>query len=154
MAAVNPLSRVDLTPEERQELLDFPLGSVASLLPPNRLAVRRSIGKKLCDANTAEISDREVRDLFISHPPWKFYEDGGVPVRVYGIHDACNKMLATGTPLANFVNLTIGGRESTSAVEVEGNWSRRQIATIEWLRDDTKTVFYDPLGFFLLGPQE
>jgi hypothetical protein len=141
-----------LSQEERRELEEYPMGTIREPLPPDRLALRRSIAEKQFEVirSTEWFQERPdpVRAAYEQRPPWKFYTgaDGYAVRRVYGVLERADGSCALHAVTAHylFVNDVVGGIECADVYEVAG-WTEAQHIVISMC--PCPSVFLDPCGW-------
>src|SRR5271166_4030391 len=84
------------TAEENAEMKAHPIGSINDPLPPDRLALRFSVARKIYEKmkTTEWWAQRpdDIKATFEKFPPWKFYtgKDGNIARRSYGVGELTN----------------------------------------------------------------
>lgn len=130
-----------LSDVEREELRARPVGSIHQELPPEHLALRRGIARKLFEIvkTTPWWSERPaaVRDAYERYPPWKFYRsDSGAPRRVYGVCEYGDGSCGLHAVTAHFlwVNDIVGGiplSEASGGLIEADTWSESERTIID-----------------------
>ena len=158
----NPMG---LTPEEMKEFKEHP--TPAEITTPAQLALRQSIGKKMCDFFNKDLKEanmtEEARDVYIKYPMWRFYtsaaQEGSNTMvrRSYGVITGGKEPSLHMVSLRMFfVNHVVGG-VPCSEVRALDDWTDEQKAFIKLAcanqPDAVRRAFLDPLGFvYFLWP--